>query len=156
MHAHCRVAPTSAQAQKLLQSPKLRVALKLAWLYDRTAGVTRSVHTLCINAFGIRFGALGHDCRTSSLPENCCGVTLFHPHPCGAGLESVTIRTWVHVNWIRSTVHSLFFMYNATIIKIVAAFIQLKMSHIKIRTSLPFFFFCTCISYTNEKIYFAF
>ncbi|MFA6834891.1 MAG: hypothetical protein WCR04_00630 [Fibrobacteraceae bacterium] len=34
---------------------------KLAWLYDRTAGVTRSVHTLCIDAFGIRFGASGHD-----------------------------------------------------------------------------------------------
>jgi len=34
---------------------------ELAWLYDRTAGVTRSVHTLCIDAFGIRFGASGLD-----------------------------------------------------------------------------------------------
>ncbi|MFA6835925.1 MAG: hypothetical protein WCR04_05920, partial [Fibrobacteraceae bacterium] len=34
---------------------------ELAWLYDRTAGVTRSVHTLCIDAFGIRFGASSHD-----------------------------------------------------------------------------------------------
>jgi len=32
---------------------------KLAWLYDRTAGVTRSVNTLCIDAFGIRFCASG-------------------------------------------------------------------------------------------------
>jgi len=34
---------------------------ELAWLYDRTAGVTRSVNTGCIDAFGIRFGASGLD-----------------------------------------------------------------------------------------------
>ena len=34
---------------------------ELAWLYDRTAGVTRSVNTLGIDAFGIRFGTSGHD-----------------------------------------------------------------------------------------------
>ena len=57
---------------------------ELAWLYDRTAGVTRSVNTLCIDAFGIRFGASGLDservhCRDPrlerswpSLSDDCC------------------------------------------------------------------------------------
>jgi len=65
IESRSQVCLSMTEMQAMAQSVKTMQGecrtTELAWLYDRTAGVTRSVHTLGIDAFSIRFGASSLD-----------------------------------------------------------------------------------------------